>query len=77
MNVGRILYILGLIFAVYSIAVLVMSFFTGGGSILMVFGVLNGFIAMGVGDLVIDMNRRKKTAAGGDLNDNQDKHEND
>ncbi|WP_371068691.1 hypothetical protein [Sediminibacillus sp. JSM 1682029] len=77
MNVGRILYILGLIFAVYSIAVLVMSFFTGGGSILMVFGVLNGFIAMGVGDMVIDMNRRKKNTAGGDLNDNQDKHEND
>ncbi len=77
MNVGRILYILGLIFAVYSIAVLVMSFFTGGGSILMVFGVLNGFIAMGVGDMVIDMNRRKKNTVGGDLNDNQDKHEND
>ncbi|QTM99767.1 hypothetical protein ERJ70_10935 [Sediminibacillus dalangtanensis] len=78
MIVGRILYILGLIFAVYSIAVLVMSFFTGGGNIIMIFGVLNGFIAMGVGDLVINMYKRKQPAVSGKLdNKEQDQYEND
>ncbi|WP_053219281.1 hypothetical protein [Virgibacillus senegalensis] len=76
MIVGRILYILGLVFAVYSTAVLVMSFFTGGGNIMMIFGMLNGFIAMGVGDLVIDMYKRKSAVAGGEL-DTKDKEEDD
>ncbi|SDJ65193.1 hypothetical protein [Sediminibacillus albus] len=60
MAVGRILYILGMVFAVYSSAVFIFSFFSGGGNIIMVFGILNGVMAMGVGDLVIDSHHRKR-----------------
>ncbi|SEM22318.1 hypothetical protein SAMN05192533_101486 [Mesobacillus persicus] len=61
MFVGRVLYILGLVFVSFSIVVLIMSFFSNGGGdvILPIFGLLNGFLAMGVGDLVIDANYRK------------------
>ncbi|WP_078549137.1 hypothetical protein [Litchfieldia alkalitelluris] len=61
MLVGRILYILGLIFASFSLLLLIMTLFNNGADMLIpAFGLLNGFIAMGVGDLVIDLNHKKR-----------------
>jgi hypothetical protein len=59
--VGRSLYILGLIFVFISVVVIVLSIFSIGGNLLYAFfGLLNGLIAIGVGDLVIDLNHRKR-----------------
>ncbi|MBT2642828.1 hypothetical protein J7I80_11365 [Bacillus sp. ISL-41] len=62
MFVGRTLYLLGMAFVFFSIVVLIMSLFSNGGGDLMipVFALLNGLIAMGVGDLVIDVNHRQR-----------------
>ncbi|GAE37425.1 hypothetical protein [Halalkalibacter akibai] len=60
MFVGRTLYILGMLFVFFSTIVLVMMFFTSGGNILIpVFAILNGFMAMGIGEIVIDLNYKK------------------
>ncbi|MBN8233915.1 hypothetical protein JF544_01600 [Halobacillus kuroshimensis] len=40
-----------------AVAAIVMLFTGGGGSVLPWFGLLNGFMAMGVGDLVIKANQ--------------------
>lgn len=62
MFVGRMLYILGMAFVFFSIVVLIMSLFSNSGGDLMIplFALLNGLIAMGVGDLVIDVNHRQR-----------------
>ncbi|MFE8699819.1 hypothetical protein ACFYKX_04195 [Cytobacillus sp. FJAT-54145] len=60
MFIGRILFILGLIFVFFSIIVLVTTFFNGEDVIFPIFGLLNGLIAIGIGDLVIDLNHRKR-----------------
>ncbi|WP_270180974.1 hypothetical protein [Alkalihalobacillus sp. CinArs1] len=60
MFVGQLLYCLGIVVTVGCAIMLLLSFFSGSG--LMVapsFGVLNGLIAMGVGDLVIHSNHRR------------------
>ncbi|WP_416150058.1 hypothetical protein ACM26V_03395 [Salipaludibacillus sp. HK11] len=60
MFVGRILYLLGMAFVFFSIVVLIMMQFSSGGNMLIpLFALLNGFIAMGIGDLVIDLNHKK------------------
>jgi hypothetical protein len=60
--VGRTLYLLGLAFVFFSIVILIISLFSNSGEdlVIPVFGLLNGLIAMGVGDLVIDVNHRKR-----------------
>lgn len=60
--VGRILYLLGMSFVFFSIVVLIMSLFSNGGGDLVIplFALLNGLIAMGVGDIVIDVNHRQR-----------------
>lgn len=64
MLVGRLLYLGGLAFSVGSIGVLVLSFLSGGGALVMpLFGALNGLVAMGIGDLVIDSNYKKRVEA--------------
>ncbi|WP_226086561.1 hypothetical protein [Mesobacillus sp. S13] len=62
MFVGRILYLLGMSFVFFSIVVLIMSLFSNGGGDLVIplFALLNGLIAMGVGDIVIDVNHRQR-----------------
>ncbi|MDQ0158462.1 hypothetical protein [Alkalibacillus salilacus] len=62
MFVGRTLYLLGMAFVFFSVVVMIMVPFSngGGGITLPIFALLNGFIAMGVGDIVIDLNYRKK-----------------
>lgn len=62
MFVGRALYLLGMAFVFFSMAVLIMSLFANSGGDLMIpiFALLNGLIAMGVGDLVIDVNHRQR-----------------
>ncbi|UYZ22486.1 hypothetical protein [Mesobacillus jeotgali] len=62
MFVGRALYLLGMAFVFFSIVVLIMSLFSNSGGDLMIplFALLNGLIAMGVGDLVIDVNHRQR-----------------
>ncbi|MCM3576377.1 hypothetical protein M3172_24735 [Mesobacillus subterraneus] len=62
MFVGRALYLLGMAVVFFSIVVLIMSFFSNGGVDFMIplFALLNGLIAMGVGDLVIDVNHRQR-----------------
>ncbi|MGV2941571.1 hypothetical protein AB5I83_18365 [Mesobacillus sp. LC4] len=62
MFVGRILYLLGMAFVFFSIVVIIMSFFSNGGGDLVIplFALLNGLIAMGVGDIVIDVNHRQR-----------------
>ncbi|WP_281657712.1 hypothetical protein [Halobacillus sp. Cin3] len=58
MIVGRIVFVLGLFFVFFSAVAAVVMLFTGrGGSVLPWFGLLNGFMAMGVGDLVIKANQ--------------------
>ena len=61
MFVGRVLFILGMVFVIFSIALLVMIPFSNGGVgfATPMFALLNGFIAMGVGDLVIAVNHRR------------------
>jgi hypothetical protein len=60
--VGRTLYLLGMAFVVFSIVLVIMSLFSNSGGDLMIplFALLNGLIAMGVGDLVIDVNHRQR-----------------
>jgi hypothetical protein len=60
--VGRALYLLGMAFVFFSIVVLIMSLFSNSSGDLMIplFALLNGLIAMGVGDLVIDVNHRQR-----------------
>jgi hypothetical protein len=60
--VGRTLYLLGMAFVFFSIVALIMSLFSnsGGDLVIPLFGLLNGLIAMGVGDLVIDVNHRRR-----------------
>ncbi|WP_026675281.1 hypothetical protein [Alkalihalobacterium bogoriense] len=60
MFVGRSLYILGLIFVSFSTIALIITFLNSGEFIFPLFGLLNGFIAMGIGELVIDLNHRKR-----------------
>ncbi|UOE95198.1 hypothetical protein [Alkalihalobacillus sp. LMS39] len=60
MFVGRSLYILGLIFVSFSGIALIITFLNSGEIIFPLFGLLNGFIAMGIGELVIDLNHRKR-----------------
>lgn len=62
MFVGRILYLLGMAFVIFSSVVLIMSLFSNGGGDLVIplFALLNGLIAMGVGDIVIDVNHRQR-----------------
>lgn len=58
MIVGRIVFVLGLFFVFFSaIAAIEMLFSGGGESVLPWFGLLNGFTAMGVGDLVTKANQ--------------------
>ncbi|MDX5474024.1 MAG: hypothetical protein LPK00_00685 [Bacillaceae bacterium] len=59
MIVGRLLYILGFVFVFISIIFLIMSFINSENIIIPIFAILNGLIAMGVGDLVINMNHKK------------------
>ncbi|MBD8071629.1 hypothetical protein [Bacillus sp. PS06] len=62
MLVGRTLYLLGMAFVFFSVVVIVMALFSNGGGdiVFPIFALLNGLIAMGVGDIVIDLNYRKK-----------------
>ena len=61
MFVGRTLYLLGMPFVFFSIVVLIMSLFSDSGDLAIpLFALLNGLIAMGVGDLVIDVNHRQR-----------------
>ncbi|MEW8971019.1 MAG: hypothetical protein AB2411_10355 [Mesobacillus sp.] len=61
MFVGRTLYLLGMAFVFFSIVVLIMSLFIDGGDLVIpLFALLNGLIAMGVGDIVIDVNHRQR-----------------
>lgn len=60
MFVGQLLYLLGIVVAVGSAGVLVLSFFSGGGALVVsALGILNGLIAIGVGDLVIQSNHER------------------
>ncbi|MDL4840252.1 hypothetical protein [Aquibacillus rhizosphaerae] len=60
MFVGRSLYILGLLFVFFSIVTLVMMLFSNNANPLIpLFAILNGFMAMGIGDIVIDLNHKK------------------
>ncbi|MBM7553311.1 hypothetical protein [Thalassobacillus pellis] len=65
MIVGRVLFLLGMAFVFFSIVMLVMVPFSngGGGFIPPLFALLNGLIAMGVGELVIEVNHRRKMEA--------------
>lgn len=49
-------------FVFFSIVAYIMSLFSNGGGDLVIplFALLNGLIAMGVGDIVIDMNHRQR-----------------
>ncbi|MRH41636.1 hypothetical protein GH741_02985 [Aquibacillus halophilus] len=61
MFVGRALYILGLLVVFFSLIALIMILFSNNGNLLIsFFALLNGFMAMGIGDIVIDLNHRKK-----------------
>lgn len=61
MFVGRTLYLLGMVFVFFSIVVLIMSLFSDSGDLSVpLFALLNGLIAMGVGDIVIDVNHRQR-----------------
>lgn len=59
MIVGRLLYILGFLFVFVSVIFLIMSFINSENIIIPIFAILNGLIAMGVGDLVINLNHKK------------------
>lgn len=52
MFVGRALYILGLVFVLFSSLLVVMSIFSkhGGETAIPLFALLNGLIAMGIGE---------------------------
>jgi hypothetical protein len=58
--VGRALYLLGMAFVFFSIVALIMTLFSGGDILILIFSLLNGLIAMGVGDIVIDVNHRQR-----------------
>ena len=60
--VGRVLYVLGMSFVFFSVVILIMSPFTSsnGDLVLPLFALLNGLVAMGVGDIVIDLNHRQR-----------------
>ncbi|WP_163527240.1 hypothetical protein [Halobacillus ihumii] len=62
MFVGRILFLLGMAFVFFSSLVFFMIPFANsyGDLTLPLFGLLNGFMAMGVGDIVIDLNHRRR-----------------
>ncbi|MCA1055560.1 hypothetical protein LCM10_11240 [Rossellomorea aquimaris] len=62
MLIGRTLYITGLIAVAFSIITFIMTLGSTGNELLYsFFGFLNGLLAMGVGELVIDSNHRKNT----------------
>jgi hypothetical protein len=60
--IGRALYLLGMAFVFFSVLGIIMIPLTGsGGDIaLPIFALLNGLIAMGVGEIVIDLNHRQR-----------------
>ena len=58
MFIGRLTYILGMIFTFFSFIAIIMMFFLGEMDVMPFFGLLNGLIAMGVGEVVIDLNFR-------------------
>lgn len=64
MFIGRTLYILGMLTAALCFIGFMMIVFTSGSGgnelIYTFFGFLNGLMAMGVGELVIDSNHRQK-----------------
>ncbi|WLR57402.1 hypothetical protein LC048_11415 [Mesobacillus subterraneus] len=62
MLIGRALYVLGMAFVFFSILGIIMVLLSdGGGDIaLLIFALLNGLIAMGVGEMVIDLNHRRR-----------------
>ncbi|RIW31970.1 hypothetical protein D3H55_13880 [Bacillus salacetis] len=61
MFIGRALYLVGMAFVMISAISIIFGLFTGGGgSTLPFFALLNGMMAMGVGDVVIDLNHRKR-----------------
>ncbi|WP_226675077.1 hypothetical protein [Mesobacillus jeotgali] len=62
MFIGRALYLLGLAFVFFSVLGIIMVLFSdsGGDIALLIFALLNGLIAMGVGDIVIDLNHRQR-----------------
>ncbi|MFD1019504.1 hypothetical protein [Thalassobacillus hwangdonensis] len=61
MFIGRLLFLGGLAFTLGSLFVLIVSMFgnSDGDIVPAVFGLVNGLIAAGVGDLVIDLNYRR------------------
>ncbi|WP_143262121.1 hypothetical protein [Sediminibacillus massiliensis] len=61
MFVGRSLYIIGILFVVVSIVVMIMTFFADNvNPLIPLFALINGLMAMGIGDIVIDLNHRKR-----------------
>jgi hypothetical protein len=60
--IGRALYLLGMTFVFFSVlGVIMIPLSDGGGDIvLLIFALLNGLIAMGVGEIVIDLNHRQR-----------------
>ncbi|MBT2682162.1 hypothetical protein [Bacillus sp. ISL-37] len=62
MFIGRALYLLGMAFVFFSVlGVIMIPLSDGGGDIaLPIFALLNGLIAMGVGEIVIDLNHRQR-----------------
>ncbi|WP_041964357.1 hypothetical protein [Mesobacillus selenatarsenatis] len=62
MFIGRALYLLGVAFVFFSVlGIIMVSFSDSGGDIaLLLFALLNGLIAMGVGEIVIDVNHRQR-----------------
>ncbi|QAS51418.1 hypothetical protein [Halobacillus litoralis] len=61
MFVGRTLFLLGMAFVFFSTVIMITIPFSnsGGGFVTPLFALLNGLLAMGVGELVIDANHRK------------------
>ncbi|MCF6411578.1 hypothetical protein [Pseudalkalibacillus salsuginis] len=61
MFVGRALFLLGMAFVLFSIYQFILIPFSNsvGDLTTPMFGLLNGFIAMGVGEIVIDLNHRR------------------
>ncbi len=57
---GRLIYISGMVFTFFSFIAMIMMIFTGEISVMPFFGLLNGMIAMGVGEMVIDLNFRSR-----------------
>ncbi|MFT9494930.1 MULTISPECIES: hypothetical protein [Bacillota] len=62
MLLGRVLYLLGMAFVFFSVLGIIMILLSDGGGdiVLPIFALLNGLIAMGVGEIVIDLNHRQR-----------------